>query len=154
MPKSIIPNNSVFFNLSLKNNNEIKIENINSICPTARTSAAVVNPNATNHPKVAPVPHNPAGKLGFQYLMTAKNSFFLTTKRYIPTNIVWNTIAMNETNKDLSRRGPSIDIIDILKVTTEPASKRPDNNPINVPIEETDDIKSLTVSTMLSAFFA
>ena len=31
MPKSIIPNNSVFFNLSQKNNNEIKIENINSI---------------------------------------------------------------------------------------------------------------------------
>ena len=88
MPRSIIPNNSVFFNLSLKNNNEIKIENINSICPTARTSAAVVNPNATNHPNVATGPHNPAGKLRFQYLMTAKKSFFFSTKRYIPTNIV------------------------------------------------------------------
>ena len=88
MPRSIIPNNSVFFNLSLKNKNEINIENINSICPTARTSAAVVNPNATNQPKVAPVPHNPAGKLGFQYLITANNSFLLTKKRYTPTNIV------------------------------------------------------------------
>ena len=61
---------------------------------------------------------------------------------------------MNETNNDLSRRGPSIEIIDILKVTTEPASKRPDNSPINVPIEETDDIRSLIVSIMLSAFLA
>ena len=55
---------------------------------------------------------------------------------------------MNETNKDLSRRGPSIEIIDILKVTTDPASKRPDNSPINVPIEETDDMRSLIVSNI------
>ena len=44
---------------------DIKIEKINSICPTALTSAAVAKPKATNHPNVAPVPHNPAGKLGF-----------------------------------------------------------------------------------------
>ena len=73
IPSKIIPNNSVFLIFSLKNIIEIKIENINSICPTALTSAAVVSPNATNQPKVAPVPHNPAGKLGLQNLITAKS---------------------------------------------------------------------------------
>ena len=66
-----MPVSSVFLIFSLKNSTDSKIENINSICPTALTSAAVVRPNATNQPNVAPVPHNPAGKLGFQYLMTA-----------------------------------------------------------------------------------
>lgn len=76
MPRRIIPYNSVFLIFSLKIIIEIKTENINSVCPTALTSAAVARPKATNQPKVAPVPQMPAGKLGFQYLKTAKNCFF------------------------------------------------------------------------------
>ena len=67
---------------------DIKIEKINSICPTALTSAAVAKPKATNHPNVAPVPHNPAGKLGFQNLKTALSWSFLKKSIYNPTIIV------------------------------------------------------------------
>ena len=86
--KSKIPINSVCFNFSLKITNDIIIENINSICPTALTSAAVARPNAANQQKVAPVPQIPAGKLGFQYLNTAINSSLLKKNMYDPTIIV------------------------------------------------------------------
>ena len=76
-----MPMSSVFLIFSLKKSTVKRIENINSICPTALTSAAVVRPNATNQPNVAPVPHNPAGRLGFQYLMTDRNSFLSLMKR-------------------------------------------------------------------------
>ena len=51
MPRRIIPYNSVFLIFSLKIIIEIKTENINSVCPTALTSAAVARPKATNQPK-------------------------------------------------------------------------------------------------------
>ena len=73
----IIPINSVLFIFSLNIIIDIRIEKINSTCPTALTSAAVARPNAKNQPKVAPVPHIPAGKLGFQYLKTATNCSYL-----------------------------------------------------------------------------
>ena len=44
----------------------IIIENINSIWPTALTSAAVAKAKAKNHPAVAPLPQIPAGKDFFQ----------------------------------------------------------------------------------------
>ena len=82
------------FNFSLKITNDIIIENINSICPTALTSAAVAIPNATNQQKVAPVPQIPAGKLGFQYLKTAKNCSFL---KNIIKNLSVHIIAIKDT---------------------------------------------------------
>ena len=57
-------------------------------------------------------------------------------------------------NIDLSKSGPSTEIIDILKVTTDAAKSRPDKRPINVPIDVTDLNKSFIVSGKLSAFFA
>ena len=57
-------------------------------------------------------------------------------------------------NIDLSKSGPSTEIIDILKVTTDPAKSRPDKRPINVPIDVTDLNKSFIVCRKLSAFFA
>ena len=138
----------------IKKITEIKIEKINSICPTALTSAAVVNPNATNQPNVAPVPDKPAGKLGFQYLITAKNWSLLFITRYKPTNIVWKTIAIKEMKIDLSKRGPSTDIIDILNATTEPAKSNPDKRPTRVPTDKVELIRSLIVFKMLSAFLA
>lgn len=55
-------------------------------------------------------------------------------------------------NIDLSKSGPSTEIIDILKVTTDAAKSRPDKRPINVPIDVTDLNKSFIVSRKLSAF--
>ena len=46
-------------------------------------------------------------------------------------------------NIDLSKSGPSTEIIDILKVTTDAAKSRPDKRPIKVPIDVTDLNKSL-----------
>ena len=154
VPSSIIPINSVILIFSLKIITEIKIEKINSICPTALTSAAVAKPNATNHPKVAPVPNNPAGKLGFQNLNTALSCSLLKTNIYSPTIIVWKIIAINEINNDLSKSGPSTDIIDILNVTTDAARSSPDNSPINVPKDVIDLNKILIVSKKFFAFFA
>ena len=42
---------------------------------------------------------------------------------------------MKEMKIDLSKSGPSIEIIDILKVTTDAAKSRPDKRPIKVPSE-------------------
>ena len=149
-----MPNNSVFLIFSLKIIIDIKTENINSVWPTALTSAAVARPKATNQPKVAPVPHMPAGKLGFQYLKTAKNCFFWKKKRYNPTIMVWKIMAITDISKDLSSRGASTDIIDILNATTDAAKRRPDKSPIKVPSERIDLNKRLSVSIKLSAFFA
>ena len=149
-----MPVSSVSLIFSLKKMTEIKIEKINSICPTALTSAAVVRPNATNQPNVAPVPDKPAGKLGFQYLITAKNWFLLLITRYKPTIIVWKTIAINEIKSDLSKRGASTDIMDILNVTTEAAKSNPDKRPTRVPTDKIELIRSLKVFKILSAFLA
>ena len=66
----------------------------------------------------------------------------------------WKIIAINEMNNDLSKRGPSIEIIDIRNVTTEAANNKPDNRPINVPKEDTEFNKSFIVSNILLAFLA
>ena len=57
-------------------------------------------------------------------------------------------------NNDLSKRGPSMEIIDIRNVTTEAANNKPDNRPINVPKEDTEFNKSFIVSNILLAFLA
>ena len=67
-----------------------------SLCAYNKAEIHVAKPKAKNHPKVAPVPQMPAGRLGFQYLKTAKSCSFLKKNIYEPTNIVWNTIAINE----------------------------------------------------------
>ena len=150
----MIPINSVFLIFSLNIIIDIKIENINSVWPTALTSAAVARPKATNHPKVAPVPHIPAGKLGFQYLNTAKNWFFWKKNKYNPTITVWKIMAITDISKDLSKRGASTDIIDILNATTDAARRRPDKRPIKVPSEVIDLSKRVIASNKLSAFLA
>ena len=63
-------------------------------------------------------------------------------------------MAITDISKDLSKRGASTDIIDILNATTDAARRRPDKRPIKVPIEEIDLSKRVTVSKKLSAFLA
>ena len=63
-------------------------------------------------------------------------------------------MAITDINKDLSSRGASTDIIDILNATTDAAKRRPDKSPIKVPSERIDLNKRLSVSIKLSAFFA
>ena len=57
-------------------------------------------------------------------------------------------------NNDLSKSGPSTEIMDILKVTTDAARSKPDESPINVPSDVTDLNNSFIVSRKVSAFFA
>ena len=63
-------------------------------------------------------------------------------------------MAITDINKDLSRRGASTDIIDILKATTDAAKRRPDKSPIKVPSERIDLNNRFNVSIKLSDFFA
>ena len=55
---------------------------------------------------------------------------------------------------DLSKRGPSTDIIEILNANTEPAKSNPDKRPTRVPTDKVELIRSLIVFKMLSAFLA
>ena len=57
-------------------------------------------------------------------------------------------------NNDLSKSGPSTEIMDILKVTTDAAKSKPDESQINVPSDVTYLNNNFIVSRKVSAFFA
>jgi hypothetical protein len=63
-------------------------------------------------------------------------------------------MAITDISNDLSKRGASTDIIDILNATTDAARRRPDKRPIKVPSEVIDLSKRVIASNKLSAFLA